>query len=107
MKTIVVPDDDLKRLEKMFGPSVRQMGSWNTDGVFSYSSVSIAAVEDAAESLNDPIVAKAVCRLKEAPERTKRFIELLQGFGPALIDKIIAAYRECSVELVLHRGPLG
>src|ERR1022692_3708484 len=103
MKTIVVPDDDLKRLEKLFGPGVRQMGSWNTDGVFSYSSVPMAAVEDAAGSLNDPIVADAVFRLREAPERTGRFVELIQSFGPALIEEIIAAYRGCSAELVLHR----
>jgi len=100
---IIVPDDDLKRLERRFGRGVRQMGSWNSDGVFSYSCVPIVAVEQAAESLNDPIVAKAVFRLKQAPERTKLFIELIQSFGPVLIEQIVAAYRERSIELLLHR----
>ena len=96
MKAIVIPDEDLKRLERRFGPGVRQMGAWNSDGVFSYSSVPIAAVERATESLDDPTVSTALCRLKETPERTKPFIELLQAFGPALVEKIVAAYRECA-----------
>ena len=49
MKTIDIPDDDLKRLERRFGPDVRHMGAWNSDGVFGYSSVSLGAVEAAAE----------------------------------------------------------
>lgn len=97
MKAIVIPDDDLKLLERRFGPGVRQMGSWNSDGVFSYSSIPIAALERAAESLDDPTVAEAFSRLKETPERTKPFIELLQSFGPVLVDQIVAAYRECDL----------
>ena len=96
---IIVPDDDLKRLERRFGPGVRQMGSWNSDGIYSYSSIPIVAVEEAAESMNDPIMAEAVIRLKQAPERTKPFIELLQSSGPAFIEKIAAACRERSVEV--------
>jgi hypothetical protein len=108
MKSIVLPDDDLKLLEKRFGPSVRRMGSWNSDGVFSYSSVPIVAVEQAAERLGDPTVTQALSRLREAPEWTLPFIELLQSFGLALVEKIVAAYRECSVELlVLHRETSG
>ena len=45
---IIVPDDDLKNLEKRFGPGVRNMGPWNSDGVFSYSSIPIVVVEEAA-----------------------------------------------------------
>lgn len=99
MKAIVIPDDDLKILEKRLGPGVRRMGSWNSDGVFSYSSVPLTAVERAAESLDDPTVSEACSRLKEAPERTRKFIELLQSFGPALVDRIVAAYRECDLNL--------
>ena len=101
---IIVPDDDLKRLERRFGPGVRRMGSWNSDGVFSYSSIPIVAVEEAAESMNDPTVVEAVFRLKQAPERTKPFIELVHSFGPALIEKIAVAYRERSVEVPAHGG---
>ncbi|HEV3201261.1 MAG TPA: hypothetical protein VGZ73_25350 [Bryobacteraceae bacterium] len=105
MKAIVIPDDDLKLLEKRFGPAVRRMGSWNSDGVFSYSSVPMAAVEKAAESLDDPAAAEVFSRLQETPERTTTFIELLQSFGPALVDKIVVAYRECDRDqFVLHQG---
>lgn len=47
-----------------------------------------------AKSLNDPMVANAVFRLNETPERTKPFIELAESFGPALIEEIVAAYRQ-------------
>jgi len=104
MKAIVIPDDDLKLLEKRFGPAVRRMGSWNSDGVFSYSSVPIAAVEKAAESLDDPTVAEVFSRLKESPERTRPFIELLLSFGPTLVDKIVAAYRQCDLDLGYIEG---
>jgi hypothetical protein len=97
-----VPDDDLKLLEKRFGPGVRCMGPWNSDGVFGYSSVPLFAVERAAESLDDPTVTQALSRLKEAPEWTPPFVELLQAFGLALVEKIVAAYRECSVELLVR-----
>jgi hypothetical protein len=99
---IIVPDDDLKNLEKRFGPGVRNMGPWNSDGVFSYSSIPIVVVEEAAESMNDPMIAEAVIRLKQAPERTKPFLELVHSSGPALIEKIVAAYRERSLGPLLH-----
>src|ERR1035441_968201 len=50
MEAIVLGDDDLRRLETRFGPVVRQMGPWNSDGVFGYCSVPISAVEEAIES---------------------------------------------------------
>jgi hypothetical protein len=104
LKTILVPDDDMKLLEKRFGPGVRRMGSWNSDGVFGYSSVPLCAVERAAESLDDPTVSQAVSRLKEAPEWTLPFINLLQSFGLALVEKIVVAYRDCSVGLLVRRA---
>jgi hypothetical protein len=55
MKAIVLPDDVLRHLEKRFGPEVRQMGSWNSDGTFGYSSVSMVAVEKAAKALENPL----------------------------------------------------
>jgi len=95
MNAIVVPDDDLKRLEKRFGPCVRQMGSWNSDGVFGYTTVPISVVEKAAQSVGDPGLLEALYALKGSPDLPSRFIEMVQSFGPALIDKIIAAYQEC------------
>jgi hypothetical protein len=108
MKVIVVTDDELQRLEKRFGPSVRQMGPWNSDGTFGYSSVPIAAVEKAAEALADPNLLEALSRvdLKQST-RTKPFIDLLEAFGPALIERIVAAYRGCPFELAAgpHLSP--
>ncbi len=100
MEVIVVTDDDLNRLQKRFGPGVRRMGPWNSDGIFGYSSVPIIAVEKGAEALEHPNLAVALSRLKHTTEQTKPFIELLETFGPALIDRIVAAYKECSPELI-------
>jgi hypothetical protein len=109
MEAIVLVDDELKRLETQFGPAVRQMGPWNSDGVFGYCSVSIVAVEKAIESLAsvptisvekaiEPLgdLQDALSHLKHTPERTKAFIVLLDGFGPTLIERIVAAHRDFS-----------
>jgi len=95
MEAIVLTDDELRRLETRFGPVVRQMGPWNSDGVFGYASVPIVAVEKAAEALENPDLLVALPRLR-TPERTKTFIELLEDFGAILIERIVAAYREFS-----------
>jgi hypothetical protein len=100
MKAIVLPDDVLKHLEKRFGPAVRQMGSWNSDGTFGYSSVPVVAVEKAAKVLEDPDLMLAIFRLDRTPEQTKPFIELLETFGPVLIERIVAAYRELSLSWI-------
>jgi hypothetical protein len=55
MEAIVLTDDELKRLETPFGPVVRHMGPWNSDGVFGYASVPIA--EDCGSVLIERIVA--------------------------------------------------
>ena len=93
MEAIVLTDDELQRLETRFGPVVRQMGPWNSDGVFGYASVPIVAVERAAETLENPNLLVALPRLR-TPERTKTFIELLENFGSVLVERIVAAYRE-------------
>ena len=93
MYGIVVTDDELKRLEKRFGPDVRRMGAWNSDGVFGYSSVPILAVEKAAKTLGDRNLDRALLRLESAAEPTKGFIELLETYGPGLVEKIVTAYR--------------
>lgn len=100
MEGIVVTDDELKRLEKRFGPGVRQMGQWNSDGIFGYSSVPIFVVERAAETLKDQDLDSALSRLRNMKERTKPFVELLEMFGAVLIERIVAAYRECSLEFI-------
>ena len=48
--------------------------------------------------LCNPALILALFRLDHTPEQTKPFIELLETFGPALIGKIVAAYRERSLE---------
>ena len=94
MEEIVLVDDELKRLEGRFGHAVRQMGSWNSDGVFGYCSVPIVAVKTAIESLEDRDLREALSHLERAPDPAKAFIGLLDGFGPALIERIVAAHRD-------------
>jgi len=74
------------------------MGPWNSDGTFGHSNVPIVAVERAAEALENPDLTMALSRLLRKPERARPFIELLETFGPALIERIVAAYREHSLE---------
>ena len=95
MEAIFLTDDELKRLEARFGPVVRQMGPWNSDGIFGYESVPLAAVEKAAEALANPNLLTALPRLR-TPEGTKTFVELLEGCGPVLVERIVDAYREFS-----------
>jgi hypothetical protein len=93
---IVVTDEDLKHLEKRFGPGVRHMGPWHSDGVFGYSAIAISTVEQAAEGVGDAALIEALHRLKKNPERTKPFIEIVQAFGPRFVEKIVVTYRERS-----------
>lgn len=63
MKAVVLTDDELKNLEKRFGPGVRQMGPWSSDGTFGYSAVPINAIEKAAETIDNPDLLIAFTRL--------------------------------------------
>ena len=93
MQEIWLSDDDLKRLEKRFGPDVRQMGPWISDGVFGYISVPIGVVEKAAELLNDSSVIESVSRLKADWQWNKeRLTDLLES-SPVLLKKIVFAHR--------------
>jgi hypothetical protein len=96
MEAIILTDDELKGLEARFGPVVRQMGPWNSDGVFGYASIPIVAVEKAAETIADPSLLIALPRLR-APEGTKTFLELLEDLGSILVDRIVDACREFSL----------
>ncbi len=93
MEAIILTDDDLKGLERRFGQVVRQMGPWNSDGIFGYESVPMLAVERAAEAVGNPNLLVALPRLR-TPERTEPFIELLNDAGPVLVERIVSTYRE-------------
>jgi hypothetical protein len=105
MQVIVVTDDELKGLEKRFGPAVRHMGPWSSDGTFGYTSIPMVAVEKAAEALENPDLAVALSLLDRTSPRTKSFVELLETFGPALIESIVVAYKECSLEMIRGTRP--
>jgi hypothetical protein len=100
-------DDELKRLETRFGPVVRRMGPWNSDGIFGYASIPLVAVEKAAETLANADLLTALPRLRTS-EGTKTFIELLDDCGPALVQRIVDAYREFSIwpqpSVSMHSG---
>jgi hypothetical protein len=54
----------------------------------------MAAVKKAAEAPENPALLRARFHLDGTGEQTRPFLEPLKTFGPALIDKIAAAYRE-------------
>src|SRR5262249_47376777 len=105
MKAVVLTDDELKHLEKRFGPGVRQMGPWSSDGTFGYSSVSSNAIERAAETLDNPNLRIAVSALGKRPEPAKAFIELLEVFGPGVVEKIAEAYQQFPLESIIGTAP--
>ncbi|MGA2149006.1 MAG: hypothetical protein ABSH49_29030 [Bryobacteraceae bacterium] len=90
---IVVPHDELKRLEKRFGAGVWRMGSWNSDGVFGYTSIPILVVEEAVEGVNNPALTEALVGLKQSADQTKSFLELVETYGSDLIHSLVAIYR--------------
>jgi hypothetical protein len=90
---IIVSYDELKRIEVCCGAAVWQMGPWNSDGVFGYTIVADSAVEKAAEATRNPSVVGALARLKQSPQQTVVFMELLREY-PRLAETIAATYRE-------------
>jgi len=94
MNVIVLPDEHLQRLERRFGPDVRRMGPWCSDGVFGYLSIPFGAVETAAEAVG---VHNAASRLKDAREPAVAFVELLETSGPDLIARLKNAYAAISL----------
>jgi hypothetical protein len=105
MEAILLTDDELKRLETRFGPVVRQMGPWNSDGISGYASVSVVSVEKAAEAFANPVLLTALPRLRTS-EGTGTFVDLLEDFGPPLVERIVDAYRGFSLwphpSVVMH-----
>jgi protein tyrosine phosphatase (PTP) superfamily phosphohydrolase (DUF442 family) len=98
MNAVLLTEDDLHRLEKRFGPGVRQMGAWISDGTFGYSTIPVAAVEKAVDSMDNPMLRASLPRLTYTQTGTEALIELLETYGFTLIDRIIAAYRQYSLE---------
>ena len=91
MEVILLMEDDLKHLEHRFGPVVRRMGPWNSDGVFGYATVPLPAVESAAGRLECAQITGVLHRL-HTPERTRVFIKFLEDGGAVLVEQIVAAY---------------
>jgi hypothetical protein len=96
MEAIFLTDDELKRLETRFGPVVRQMGPWNSDGIFGYASVPIVAVEKAAETLANPNLLTALPRLRTS-ERTRHSSNCWRTSARSWSRRIVDAYREFSL----------
>ena len=71
------------------------MGPWNSDG-FSVTHRFDHERAGHAESLANLKVRTALPRLRTA-EGTKTLVEMLEDFGPALVERIVDAYREFSI----------
>jgi len=94
---IALSMDAVNQLEKRFGQQVRYLGQWNTDGVFAYVSIPIAALDKAAAEVNDPALTEAVSDLKSDTDRATAMVEMIERFGPDLIGRMVSAYRDQSV----------
>ncbi len=94
MNDIVLADEHLRQLEKQFGPAVRYMGPWNSDGTFGYCTVQIATLEKVANTIQDPTLSQRLQQLKGTPDSSTRFIELLHNYGAVLIAEIVAAHHQ-------------
>jgi hypothetical protein len=105
MTEVILTYDQLKHLERSFGSSVWQMGPWNSDGIFGYSSIPLSAVEKAAEALDNLTLIVAVSRLRNSSAPIEAFSELLEVYGVVLIEKIADAYRQYSVDLMTGNFP--
>lgn len=99
MEDIVISDAELARLERHFGPAVRQMGPWLSDGVFAYISVPIAIIEKAAELLQDRSLLETVYHLRRNRQGTTELMNLLQT-RPDLVDEIVFVRRHCDPEMI-------
>ena len=97
---IIIPDEELSRLEQRFSCAVRRMGEWNTDGVFGYCCVPVSAVESVARESSDPVLLEAASWLRSSGERDKLFLNLLRSFGPSLIEKITTAFRDSQLDAI-------
>ncbi len=89
---VVLNEDLLSHLETRLGPGVRLMGPWQTDGVFGYIAISFEILQQAADAMDDPNVGAAVAHLNTNPNRTGKFVDLVETVGPALVERIIAAH---------------
>src|SRR5690349_16250815 len=91
---IVLPEEQLQKLEKKFGPDVRHMGTWNSDGVFGFCAIPLTVVEKAAEAVGNPRLAPAMDRLKASDNPAEPFLDMVQSFGSVLVHAIAARYRQ-------------
>ena len=98
MEGIILTDDELRLLEKQFGPAVRDMGTWNSDGTFGYSWISLALVKKAAASITTPDLKAALSRLPGVSDPKPPLIALMETFGHSLIDKLVEVYRQTFFE---------
>jgi hypothetical protein len=94
MNEIILMDDALTSLEAKYGSIVRRIGSWITDGTFGYCSVDLAAVKKAGDALNDSAVLPYMQQFDNSALCTPLFMEMLDKFGTALIEEIVAARQQ-------------
>src|SRR5258708_37686693 len=64
-QTVVLPAEEVERLAKLFGPSVRSMGFWNKAGDGSVE-IPMNNVTEAARALDNGGLGQAVAELKSS-----------------------------------------
>lgn len=93
MLEVVIPEDDMRRLETRVGPCVRRIGAANSDGVFSYTTIPVLVLEHAAQTFGDATLTGSVAHLKASVSQTQACLKLLEDFGPTLIQTLAVSYR--------------
>ena len=87
-QTVVLPAEEVARLVKLFGPSVRSMGFWNKSGDGSVE-IPMNNVTEAARALDNGSLGQAVAELKSTGDFAGMMDHTLAG---RFIEKLASLY---------------
>jgi hypothetical protein len=87
-QTVVLPAEEVERLAKLFGPSVRSMGFWDKSGNGSVE-IPMNNVTEAARALDNGSLARAVAELKSSGDFAGMMDHSLAG---RLIERLASLY---------------
>jgi hypothetical protein len=87
-QTVVLPAEEVERLAKLFGPSVRSMGLWNKSGDGSVE-IPMNNVTEAARALDNGSLGQALAELKSTGDFAGMMDHTLAG---RFIEKLASLY---------------